>query len=120
VITEIAVERVRFRCRESHWECEADYDVVIHEDASGDTWELFSFNGQPVLSPYDVDGAPFCPVCHRAVPGRPVARRFVPIPPDSGPQSGRRLSETDEHRNRQEPMPLLSGQVDGHGGGRES
>lgn len=120
MITEIAVERVRFRCRESHWECEADYDVVIHEDASGDTWELFSFNGQPVLSPYDVDGAPFCPVCHRAVPGRPVARRFVPIPPDSGPQSGRRLSETDEPRNRQEPMPLLSGQVDGHGGGRES
>jgi hypothetical protein len=42
VITEIAVERVRFRCRESHWEYEADYDVVLHVDAVGDTWEIFS------------------------------------------------------------------------------
>ncbi|MDT7672807.1 MAG: hypothetical protein QOD82_709, partial [Pseudonocardiales bacterium] len=81
MIIEIAVERVIFRCPESHWRSEADYDVVLYTDAVGDTWEFFSLNGTPVPSPYDVDGAPFCPVCHRAVPGRPMARRFIPVPP---------------------------------------
>jgi hypothetical protein len=69
-------------------------------------------NGFPVPSPYDVDGAPFCPVCHRAVPGRPVARRFIPVPSDTGSPLGRRLPETVKHRDRPEPLPLLSGEVD--------
>ncbi|HEY2204906.1 MAG TPA: hypothetical protein VGH99_10595 [Pseudonocardia sp.] len=116
VITEIAVERVRFECPESHWRMEADFDLVLHVDAVGDTWELFSLDGIPVPSPYTVEGAFFCPVCHRAVPGRPVARRFVPVPEDRGEGGeqamGRRVPDVGEHRGRRVGLPLLSGRSD--------
>lgn len=81
MITDIAVERVEFCCPESHWLSVVDYDVVLYVDADGDTWEFFSVNGVPTPSPYTVDGAPLCPVCHRAMTGSPVARRFIPVPP---------------------------------------
>ncbi len=29
MITDIAVERVEFRCPESHWQSVVDYDVVL-------------------------------------------------------------------------------------------
>jgi hypothetical protein len=73
VITDIAVERVEFRCPDSHWQSVVDYDVVVYVDADGATWEFFSVNGVLTPSPYTIDGAPLCPVCHRAVPGNPVA-----------------------------------------------
>jgi hypothetical protein len=81
MITDIAVERVEFRCPEGHWESCVDYDVVLYVDAEGDTWEFYSVDGVPTPSPYYIDGAPFCPVCHRAVRGRPAARRVIPVPP---------------------------------------
>ncbi|MDQ3763645.1 MAG: hypothetical protein M3460_19085 [Actinomycetota bacterium] len=61
MITDIAVERVEFRCPKSHWQSVVDYDVVLYADAEGDTWEFFSVDGVPTLSPYTVDGAPLCP-----------------------------------------------------------
>ncbi len=73
MITDIAVERVEFRCPDSHWQSVVDYDVVVYVDADGATWESFSVNGVLTPSPYTIDGAPLCPVCHRAVPGNPVA-----------------------------------------------
>jgi hypothetical protein len=109
LITEIAVERVIFRCPESHWWSAADFDVVLYTDAVGDTWEFFSLNGTPVPSPYNVDGAPFCPVCHRAVPGRPMARRFIPVPPGARGWPRRPVRDTEEHRTRQQALPLLPG-----------
>jgi hypothetical protein len=107
VITEIAVVQVEFRCPESHWEDTVEYDVVLYVDAEGDTLEFFSLDGVPVMSPYTVDGAPFCPVCHRPVPGRPIARRFIPAPPGEGGRPARRVPRTD--RDRSQDLPLLSG-----------
>jgi hypothetical protein len=109
VITDIAVERVEFRCPDSHWQSVVDYDVVLYVDADGATWEFYSVNGIPAPSPYTIDGAPLCPVCHRAVPGSPVARRFIPVPPgdDRGPR--RRVSDPEIHRAERHQVPLLSG-----------
>jgi hypothetical protein len=117
MITDIAVERVCFRCPESHWQSEAEYDVVLYVDAVGDTWEFFSFNGVPTPSPYDVDGAPFCPVCHRVVPGRPIARRFIPVPPGAEGRPRRRLRDSDEHHAARKDLPLLSGAPASEGAG---
>lgn len=108
MIVDIAVERVVFRCPESHWCTEAEYDVVIYVDAVGDTWEFFSLDGLPTPSPYTVDGAPFCPRCHRAVPGHPTARRFIPVPPSAdGPRYPVRHPE--RYRSDRASLPLLSG-----------
>jgi hypothetical protein len=103
VITDIAVERVEFRCPDSHWQSVVDYDVVVYVDADGATWEFFSVNGVLTPSPYTIDGAPLCPVCHRAVPGNPVARRFIPVPPgdDRGPR--RRVADPEIHSGRAAP-----------------
>lgn len=78
-MTDIAVERVEFRCPESHWQSVVDYEVVLYEvvlydDADGTTWEFFSVDEVSTPSPYSVDGAPVCPICHRVVVGSPVAR----------------------------------------------
>jgi hypothetical protein len=99
MITDIAVEEVEFRCRESHWQDCAEYDVVFYTDAEGDTWEFYSLDGVPVMSPYTVDGAPLCPVCRRTVPGRPVARRVIPVPPADGDGRPRQRSQ-DVNRGR--------------------
>jgi hypothetical protein len=109
VITEIAVERVEFRCPESHWHSVVDYDVVLYVDADGDTWEVFSTNGVPTPSPYTVDGAPLCPVCHRAVIGTPVARRFIPVPSGDDRRPRQPVSDPETHRAQQLGVPLLSG-----------
>jgi hypothetical protein len=116
MITEIAVERVEFRCPESHWCAQADYDLVLYQDAVGDIWELYSLDGVPTPSPYTVDGAPFCPECHRAVVGRPVARRFVPTPGEDGRppgRPGRSVGDLGRYRDEREDLPLLSGRQDG-------
>ena len=47
MITDIAVERVEFRCPDSHWQSVVDYDVVLYVDADGATWEFYSVNGIP-------------------------------------------------------------------------
>ena len=77
----LRVERVEFRCPESHWRSVVDYDVVTYTDADGAAFEFYSKDGVPALSPYTVGGAPLCPVCHRAVVGTPIARRLIPVPP---------------------------------------
>jgi hypothetical protein len=81
MISDIAVERVELRCPELHWQSVVDYDAVLYADAEGDTWEFFSVDGVPTPSPYTVDGALLCPICHRVVVRVPVARRFIPVPP---------------------------------------
>ena len=103
MITDIAVERVEFRCPESHWQS----DVVLYVDA--DIWEVFSTNDVPTPSPYTLDGAPLCPVCHRAVTGTPVARRFIPVPSedDRGPRQP--VSDPETHQARRHDVPLLPG-----------
>jgi hypothetical protein len=109
VITDIAVERVEFRCPESHWQSVVDYDVVLYVDAEGDTWEFFSVNGVPTPSPYTLDGAPLCPLCHRVVVGTPVARRFIPVPPGDDQRPRQPVSDLETHRAQRHDMPLLSG-----------
>ena len=109
MITDIAVERVEFRCPDSHWQSMVDYDVVLYLDADGDTWEFFSVDGVPTPSPYPIDGARFCPVCHRAVPGKPVARRFIPVPPGDDRTPRQAVSAPEKHRAERHGLPLLSG-----------
>lgn len=109
MITDIAVERVEFRCPDSHWQSMVDYDVVLYLDADGDTWEFFSVDGVPTPSPYTIDGARFCPVCHRAVPGKPVARRFIPVPPGDDRTPRQAVSDPEKHRAERHDLPLLSG-----------
>jgi len=109
VITDIAVERVEFRCPESHWQSVVDYDVVVYVDAEGDAWEFYSKDGVPSLSPYTVDGAPLCPVCHRAVVGTPVARRLIPVPPGEDRRPREPVSDLEAHRAEQRNVPLLPG-----------
>lgn len=109
MITDIAVERVEFRCPDSRWQSVVDYDVVVYVDADGATWEFFSVNGVLTPSPYTIDGAPLCPVCHRAVPGNPVARRFIPVPPGDDRRPRRRVSDPEVHRAERHQVPLLSG-----------
>lgn len=109
MITDIAVERVEFRCPDSHWQSVVDYDVVVYVDADGATWEFFSVNGVLTPSPYTIDGAPLCPVCHRAVPGNPVARRFISVPPGDDRRPRRRVSDPEVHRAERHKVPLLSG-----------
>lgn len=38
VIRDIAVERVQFRCPQSHWQSVVDYDAVLYADPEGTTW----------------------------------------------------------------------------------
>ena len=109
MITDIAVERVEFRCPESHWQCVVDYDVVLHVDAEGDVWEFFSVDGVPTPSPYTVDGAPICPICHRVVVGTPVARRFIPVPPGDDRRPRQPVSDLETRRAQRDHVPLLSG-----------
>ena len=54
MITDIAVERVEFRCPESHWQSVADYDVVTYADTDGAEFEFYSKDGVPTLSPYTI------------------------------------------------------------------
>jgi hypothetical protein len=109
VITDIAVERVEFRCPESHWQSVVDYDVVLYLDADGTAWEFFSVDGVSTPSPYTVDGAPFCPICHRVVVGTPVARRDIPVPPGDGRTPRQPVSDLEAHRAQRRDMPLLPG-----------
>ena len=109
MITDIAVERVEFRCPESHWDCVVDYDVVLYVDAEGDTWEFFSVDGVACPSPYTVDGAPLCPICHRVVVGTPIARRFIPVPPGDDSRPRRLVSNSETQRAQRHDVPLLSG-----------
>ena len=109
MITDIAVERVEFRCPESHWQSVVDYDVVVYVDAEGDAWEFYSKDGVPSLSPYTVDGAPLCPVCHRVVVGTPVARRLIPGPPGEDRRPREPVSDLEAHRAEQRNVPLLPG-----------
>lgn len=109
MITEIAVERVEFRCSESHWSRTVDYDLVLYVDAEGDTWEFFSVDGIPTLSPYTVDGAPLCPICHRVVVGTPVARRFIPVPPGDDRRPRQAVTDLPTQRAQRRDVPLLSG-----------
>jgi len=109
VITDIAVERVEFRCPESHWQSVVDYDVVVYVDAEGDAWEFYSKDGVPSLSPYTVDGAPLCPVCHRVVVGTPVARRLIPGPPGEDRRPREPVSDLEAPRAEQRNVPLLPG-----------
>jgi hypothetical protein len=111
MITDIAVERVEFRCPKGHWQTSVDYHVVLYTDAAGDTWEVFSVDGVPTPSPYYVDGAPLCPVCHRAVPGRPVWRRFIPLPTEQPDQPRRRVESPETWRAQR------STEADGAGAG---
>jgi hypothetical protein len=107
MITDIAVERVEFRCPESHWQSVVDYDVVLYVDAEGDTWQFFSVDGVPTLSPYTVDGAPLCPICHRVVVGAPVARRFIPVPPGDDRRPRQLASDPKTQRAQWRDVPLL-------------
>jgi hypothetical protein len=109
VITDIAVERVEFRCPESHWQSVADYDVVTYADTDGAEFEFYSKDGVPTLSPYTIDGAPLCPVCHRAVVGAPVARRLIPVPPGDDGRPRQPMSDVETRRAQRWDMPLLSG-----------
>jgi hypothetical protein len=109
VITDIAVERVEFRCPESHWKSVVDYDVVLYVDAEGDTWEFFSVDGVSTPSPYTVDGAPLCPICHRVVIGTPLARRFIPVPPGDDRRPRQPVSDLETQRAQWRDVPLLPG-----------
>ena len=109
MITDIAVERVEFRCPESHWQSVVDYDVVLYVDADGTTWEFFSVDGVSAPSPYTADGAPLCPICHRVVVGTPVARRYIPVPPGDDRTPRQPVSDLETHRAQRRDMPLLSG-----------
>lgn len=102
VIEEIAVERVRLFCPDGHWQQDVDHDVVRYADPDGGRWEFFSVDGQPVMSPYDPDGRPLCPVCGRTTAARLLARRLVPVP--SGPGAHRW-----EQRAERDSAPLLEG-----------
>ena len=109
MLTDIAVERVEFRCPESHWQSIVDYDVVTYADADGDEFEFYSKDGVPTLSPYTIDGAPLCPVCHRAVVGTPVARRLIPVPPGDDRRPRHRVSNGKAHRAQRRIVPLRPG-----------
>ena len=80
MIDEVAVERVLLRCPEGHWEQEVDYDVVRYVDPDGGELEFYSVNGEPMMSPFDRDGAPFCPECGRPTVARLLARRVIALP----------------------------------------
>jgi hypothetical protein len=114
VITDIAVERVEFRCPESHWQSVIDYDVVVYVDAEGDNWEFYSKDGVPSVSPYTVDGAPLCPVCHRVVVGTPVARRPIPVPPGDNGRHWHPVSDLEAHRAQRRNVPLLPSRPASH------
>jgi hypothetical protein len=107
VITDIAVERVEFRCPESHWQSVVDHDVVTYTDADGAEFEFYSKDGVPTLSPYTVDGAPLCPVCRRAVVGTPIARRLIPVPPGDDRRPRQRVFDGEAHRAQRRNVPLL-------------
>lgn len=109
MITDIAVERVEFRCPESHWRSVVDYDVVTYTDADGADIEFYSKDGVPALSPYTVGGAPLCPVCHRAVVGTPIARRLIPVPPGDDRRPRQRVFNGEAHRAQRRNVPLLPG-----------
>lgn len=114
MISDIAVERVEFRCPESHWHSVADFDVVFYVDPEGGTWEFYSVDGVPSPSPYTLDGAPLCPVCARAVPGRLIARRLIPVPPgdDSRPRSAGPDPENRQAQRRDVPLPASHDSTD--------
>ena len=107
MITDIAVERVEFRCPESHWQSVVDYDVVTYADADGAEFEFYSTDGVPTLSPYTIDGAPLYPVCHRAVVGTPAARRLIPVPPGDDGRPRQPVSDGEAHRAQRRNVPLL-------------
>ncbi len=112
MITDIAVERVEFRCPESHWQSDVDYDVVTYADADGAEFEFYSTDGVPTLSPYTIDGAPLCPVCHRALVGTPVARRLIPVPPGDDGRPRQPVSDGETHRAQRRNVPLLPARFD--------
>lgn len=100
MIDEIAVERVRIFCPESHWQQDVDYDVVRYVDPDGGEYEFYSVNGTREMSPYTPDGRPLCPVCGRATAARLLARRLVPVPTGRG---GNRWEDRPERAD----APLL-------------
>jgi hypothetical protein len=108
VICDIAVERVEFCCHDAHWQSVVDYDVVLYTDADGDSWEFFSLNGIPTMSPYTLDGAEVCPVCHRLVVGHPVARRLIPVPPGEDHRPRHPVTDPAAQRSDRDTLPLLS------------
>ncbi|MFI9819579.1 hypothetical protein ACIHFC_03735 [Streptomyces sp. NPDC052013] len=113
MITELAVERVEFTCGHCWHKWSADYDVQYYRDDNGDEWEYFTRDGIAVSSPYDLQGAPACPICGRHWVGRLIARRPVPVPPGtSGTPRSRITVPRDQHRTDRHTAPPL--EADAH------
>ncbi|WP_109279679.1 hypothetical protein [Streptomyces orinoci] len=105
MITELAVERVKFTCGQCWHEWSTDYDVQHYRDDTGHEWEYFSKDGIAVASPYTPAGAPPCPRCGRHWVGRLLARRPIPTPP--GPARTPREKIEAGHRPERQTAPLL-------------
>ncbi|WP_030176972.1 hypothetical protein [Streptomyces sp. NRRL S-813] len=107
MITELAVERVEFACGHCWHKWSVDYDVQYDRDEQGDEWEYFIRDGQAVPSPYDPRGAPPCPLCGRHWVGRLVARRPVPLAPETAGAPRYKIGPLAEHRPERHTAPPL-------------
>ncbi|MBC2864750.1 hypothetical protein [Streptomyces mexicanus] len=106
MITELAVERVEFTCGSCWHRWSVDYDVQRRVDDHGDEWEHFSYDNEPVPSPYTPQGAPACAYCGRRWVGHLVARRPVPLPDEADTYRSAVPSE-GTHRPERHTAPML-------------
>ena len=104
----IAGKRVRFRCPESHWCTQADYDLVLYRDAVDDIWELYSLDGVPTRRRTRWTGRRSA----RCATGWWSGGR-APVRPDAGGGQarppGRPVGDVGRYRDQREDLPLLSG-----------
>ncbi|MQA12801.1 MAG: hypothetical protein GEV09_01140 [Pseudonocardiaceae bacterium] len=85
MIRDNAIERYGFRCGHCGASWTRDYEVSHVTNAGGDTWDSYSFNGSPAMTP-TAPGAVSCPRCGANMQVRLIASR--PTAPGAAPTSG--------------------------------
>lgn len=81
MIKQTAIERWGFRCPHCGTRWARDYEARHVTDASGQTWDYYSFNGNPAMAPSG-RGAVHCRSC-----GASAAARMITSRPETGDQA---------------------------------
>jgi hypothetical protein len=122
LIKEVAVERYGFTCAGCGHAWSTDYDVQHVEDGHGLTWEYYSLDGIPVLSP-TAPGTLSCPRCGATwIHVDLVAVRTVPLAEsphgEADPARPRQRLDADRQAAREQAGLLRSDEPGTHPPGR--